>query len=905
LRDLWKHAGIAVLVLVAATAVRWALDPVLGFHLPYVTYFVGIVFIAWQTSTPVATVSTAASWLAAAFFFIQPRFSVLIPTEAVGDLVGSVTYFIVCGSIVYIAHAMRRALERSARTEQQLALIGNRLPALVSYISPERRYVWCNDEYTRWFGLARDQVIGRTMEEVLGANAWRAISPRIEAALAGGLVEYESEVPYARGGTRWIHVTYTPDRGVDGAVRGVVAMVTDVSDRKRAEMNAGLLSALSGAFTLSGNVEATARGACESLVLRLGLSRCLLAEVDDESDSIRVFQQYSRDREPGQEGAYRVSEFLTEEEREQLADGRPLVINDVREGRSPEAVARFRELGVGAVVSAPYVFEGRRRFALAAEKHEAYAWKYDEVELLREVASRIYVQLDRARAEQTLRTSELRYRSLASVLTDVPCTVDPEGRFVSPQPAWQRYTGQDYERSRDFGWFDAVHPEDREPARQAWTGALRERRPFEVRVRLWHAGTRRHRHVIARAMPLLGEDGLVREWVGACTDINDETEQAHALIEADRRKDEFLATLAHELRNPLAPIRNGLHILKLAGRPEGAVANVYQMLERQVNHVVRLVDDLMDISRITRGRVELRRERTDAQTVIRSAIETSRPLIDEAKHELETDMPADPIVLDVDPIRIAQAVTNLLNNAARYTDPGGRIAIRLRRDGECAVISVRDNGRGIAPGLLPRVFDLFAQAAPGHDYSRGGLGIGLTLVRTMVEMHGGTAEARSDGLLRGSEFILRLPLAASRQPEVEAPFTEPGFGSSRRVLVVDDNRDAADTLGVLLTLLGYETHTAHDGSSALEALDAFTPSLVLLDLGMPHMDGFELARRMRQHPHGRRATLVAITGWGQDRDRERSMQAGIDHHLLKPIGVDVLRQLLASLPAAADASRRA
>ena len=894
------HAVFAALTLGAATAARWVLDPLVGNAIPYALIVVAVVLVAWRTSTLFAIATGLAGWAVATYLFVAPRY-----TFYAADPYSAIAYFTVIGSIILTADRMRRARVSAERSERQLEAISDRLPALVALVTPERRYAWCNDEYTRWFGLAREEIVGRPVAEVVGAEAWRAIEPRLDEALAGNFVEYEAESKYALGDPRWVHVTYSPHRDEVGKVLGVVSMVTDIGERKRAELNASLLADLSQSFASLPTAEDAARQVSERLVFRLGLSRCLLAEIDEDADTARIFHQFSREPEPSQEGDYAVSDFLTDAEQATLAAGQPLVINDVREGRSPEAAERFRRLGVGAVVSAPYVSEGRRRFALAAEKGEPYEWKPDEIELLREVSTRIYVQLDRARAEQTLRRNELRYRSLAAVLSNVPCTVDPIGRFVAPQLAWSRYTGQSYEQTRDFGWFDAVHPEDREPARQAWIEALHARKPYEVRVRLWQSASRTYRHIIARAIPLLDETGMIREWVGACTDIHDETEQARALIEADRRKDEFLATLAHELRNPLAPIRNGLHILRLTGKAEGAVGSVYQILDRQVNHLVRLVDDLMEVSRITRGRVELRKEHTDVQAVIHTAIETSRPFIDEAGHRLELSLPAEPLYIEGDTMRLAQVITNLLNNAAKYTDRGGRILLTARREGAAAVISVRDNGRGISAEMLPRVFDLFAQAAPGHDYSRGGLGIGLTLVRNLVELHEGSVEAKSDGPGRGSEFIVRLPLKSAAGAATEAVPAGDGPYSSRRVLVVDDNRDAADSLGVLLTLLGVETRTAHDGTAALEALDEFEPSVVLLDLAMPVMDGYEVAQRMRQHPHGRHVTLVAVTGWSLDRDRLRSAAYGFNGHLVKPVDLDVLRQLLAELPPAAELARRA
>jgi signal transduction histidine kinase/ActR/RegA family two-component response regulator len=427
---------------------------------------------------------------------------------------------------------------------------------------------------------------------------------------------------------------------------------------------------------------------------------------------------------------------------------------------------------------------------------------------------------------------------------------------------------------------------------------------YEVRARLWHEASRQFRHVVARATPLCDESGAIYEWVGACTDVHEETEQARALVEADRRKDEFLATLAHELRNPLAPIRNGLYILKLTGKAEGTVAGVYQMLERQVNHLVRLVDDLMEVSRITRGRVELCKELTDVRSIVENAIETSRPLIDAAGHRLEIALPADPLSLDADPVRLAQAITNLLNNAAKFTDAEGHIRIAARREDGNVVISVRDNGGGISRELLPRVFDLFAQA-PGHRHGKGGLGIGLTLVRSMVELHGGTVEARSEGPRHGSEFILRLPLEGVGPVPSREPVAAAAEVPSRRVLVVDDNRDGADSLGVLLALLGVEARTAHDGTAALVALDEFRPSAILLDIGMPGMDGYEVAQRVRQHPYGRDVILVALTGFGQERDRQLAVEAGFDHHLVKPLDFQALRELLTRLPTRGGQARRA
>jgi PAS domain S-box-containing protein len=380
-------------------------------------------------------------------------------------------------------------------------------------------------------------------------------------------------------------------------------------------------------------------------------------------------------------------------------------------------------------------------------------------------------------------------------------------------------------------------------------------------------------------------------------DITQRKQTEAALREADRRKDEFLAILAHELRNPLAPIRNSLHVLRLMGQPDPNAMQVTELMERQVNHMVRLVDDLLEISRITRGKIELRRELVEIAAVVRGAVETSRPLIEAAGHQLVLSLPAEPLTLNGDPVRLAQVFANLLNNAAKYTDPGGQISFTIRADGESIEASVRDTGMGIPPEMLSEVFKLFRQVDRHVEHAQGGLGIGLTLVKSLVEMHGGTVEARSGGPGQGAEFVVRLPIAPAEW-SVDAPREARGPPASlvpKRVLVVDDNRDAAESMGMLLRTLGATVHIVYSGVEALESLEAHQPNVVVLDIGMPGMDGYELARRIRQHAGFKDVTLIALTGWGQDKDRHRSRTAGIDYHLTKPANVSVLETLLMSL----------
>jgi signal transduction histidine kinase len=369
-----------------------------------------------------------------------------------------------------------------------------------------------------------------------------------------------------------------------------------------------------------------------------------------------------------------------------------------------------------------------------------------------------------------------------------------------------------------------------------------------------------------------------------------------ALQEADRRKDEFLAILAHELRNPLAPIRTAVQLLRLKELPEAQNARAREVIERQVQHLVCLIDDLLDVSRITRGMITLQREPVLVGAIVARGVETARPLIDARRHELKLELPDELLSVDGDKTRLVQILGNILHNAAKFMEPGGRISLKVTREGQSAVIRVKDTGIGIPADLVPKMFDLFAQVHSKAESSQGGLGIGLALVRRLVEMHGGAVAAFSDGPGRGTELVVRLPLLAAEPTTAAIPSSEsPAIPrlSGRRILVADDNADAVDALALLLQLAGHEVRTAHDGVEALEVAETFDPEVVLLDLGMPRMDGYEAARRLRQRFPGNRVTLVAVTGWGQQQDRQRTAEAGFDVHLVKPVSDTDLFQAIA------------
>jgi PAS domain S-box-containing protein len=378
---------------------------------------------------------------------------------------------------------------------------------------------------------------------------------------------------------------------------------------------------------------------------------------------------------------------------------------------------------------------------------------------------------------------------------------------------------------------------------------------------------------------------LLRSNARLQSEIEERRKLVQELAVADRQKNEFLATLAHELRNPLAPIRNALHLLHLATDP-GVQQRAVGMIERQLGQMVRLVDDLLDVSRITSGKLKLHKERIELAAAVQSALETTRPLLDEAEHELSVVLPPDPVYVEADLTRLAQVFTNLLNNSIKYTEKGGRIWLTARRqDGE-VLVSVRDTGIGITAEHLPHLFEMFSQAIPALERSGGGLGVGLALARRIVELHGGSIEVRSEGPGQGSEFLVRLPAAAALDDAQPSP-------ARARILIADDNKDSAESLSLLLEVTGYETRTAHDGLEALQAAETYRPGVMLLDIGMPKINGYEVARRIREQPWGKDMLLVAITGWGQEEDKRRAREAGFDHHLTKPVSLADLEDLLA------------
>lgn len=506
---------------------------------------------------------------------------------------------------------------------------------------------------------------------------------------------------------------------------------------------------------------------------------------------------------------------------------------------------------------------------------------------------------ERHRVEAALRESERRYRAIGEAIDFGIWVCDVEGRNTYASNSFLRMVGLTLEQCSGYNWANLLHPDDSEKTVAAWKECVKNGGVWDREHRFKGVDGQWH-YVLARGVPVRDDAGTIKGWAGINLDISRLKQAEQQLQDTDRRKDEFLAILAHELRNPLAPVRNALLILRSKNANDSELEWARNVIDRQIQQMTRLIDDLMDVSRISRDKLELRRERIELSKAVRDAVEISRPLIDQQQHQLIVNLPSEPVMLDADPTRLGQVLWNLLNNAAKYTEKGGRIELSAARRGSDVVLILKDSGIGIPASHLPTLFTMFSQVEGALSRSQGGLGIGLCLVRRLVEMHGGTIEARSDGLGQGSEFIVRLPAIMDSESASSKPASSgevPIASSKHKVLVVDDNRDSASSMAMLLGMMGNNVRSSYDGEEAVQAAREFLPHIVLLDIGLPKLNGYEVAQRIRQEPWGQKMFLVAVTGWGQDDDKRKAKDAGFDQHLVKPVDPTLLMNLLAELPA--------
>jgi PAS domain S-box-containing protein len=766
-----------------------------------------------------------------------------------------------------VEHDNAEAILRTQKIERELAAERERLRITLASIGDAvistdagGRVTYLNGMAETLTGWTQAEALGRPLPDVFHifdeSSRRPAENPALRALREGRIVELANHtVLLARDGTeRPIDDSAAPMLDESGAAVGVVLVFRDVTQRQRDE-------------------EARAR----------------LAAIVESSDDAIIGKTLDGTIRTWNSGAERIFGFRSEE-----AVGQPitLIIPTDRLSEEREILARLargeriehyetvrkakdgREIDISLTVSPIRDSEGR---VVGASK------------VARDVT-------ERRRAEEALKASELRFRTLTAHAPVGIFLADREGDCLLVNERWSEMAGLSQTEAQGRSWARALHPDDKERVFEEWYAAAREGRPFAAEYR-FRTPAGKVTWLQGNAVGLYDQTGKVSEYIGTLTDITQRREAVEALKEADRRKDEFLALLAHELRNPLAPLRNGLQVMRLASDDPQAVAKSRDMMERQLFHMVRLVDDLLDVSRISRNKMELRRSRVLLSEVVNSALETARPVLEAAGHELTVSLPPEPIPLDADLTRLAQVLGNLLHNSAKYTETGGHVWLTATREGDHRIsVAVRDDGIGIPAAALPNIFDIFSQVDRSIERSTGGLGIGLALVKGLVEMHGGTVEAASPGQGKGSTFTIKLPVLNDRAealPENPAEEGQDSSGSKRRILVVDDNLDSAVSMAMMLELLENEVRTAHDGGEAIELAEQFRPQVILMDIGMPKINGYEATRRIREQPWGRGMAIIALTGWGQDTDRAKSKEAGCDAHLVKPVNLPDLEQLLA------------
>ncbi|HTM00190.1 MAG TPA: ATP-binding protein [Candidatus Omnitrophota bacterium] len=880
---------IAIASIAAAILLRSLLDPILDGQLALITTYGAVAITVWFAGLRYAVFTTLVGYALVNYLFMEPRGTFHFGDPA--SVVGFALYLVSCSLIIFFGERANRAERRRHEADEQLQLalgagqIGTwdwDLRTGKIHASPEARRMLG----TSHFG---------SLEEGL-ASVHPEDRPAIEAALERAIVDGKPFAAEAR---------YTRPDGVVLRLSGHGVVRVDRHGRP--------------VRIVAATIDQTeAWRAAESLRHERELLRRIIDTIpvmitvfDPEATMLRLNPEFTR-----------VVGWSTEE-----AKGASLMEEIYPDPAYRRQVLEFMES----------CREGWMDVRMRTRDGRTIETSWASIRLSDDTRVGIGIDItERKRAERALRTRNRRLRLLFEAAAVTLTSDDPDAMLhalfakIRPELALDGYWNYVLDESGTtllLASYEGAPPDvmreaDRLPLGQGVNGKVAVTRHPIVRTRVQESSDGEDgvaRRLGLRAFichPLAAGDRLIGTLTLASRSRDtfepDELEFAETICqhvtlayerirhvrelkESGRMKDEFLATRAHELRNPLAPIRTAAPILKQHGPREPELVWARQVIERQAEHLSRLVDDLLDVSRITRGKIELRRERIPATVIVSSAVETARPLIEGNQHALTVSLPGEPLFVNGDLTRMAQVVSNLLTNAAKYTPPGGRIEVGAERDGDQAVLRVKDNGVGIPREMLGRIFEMFAQVDSSLERTAGGLGIGLTLARTLVELHGGSIEAQSDGAGRGSEFLVRLPLATADPPPLPPPASAEGPGGREaraRIMVVDDNADAADSLGRLLALDGYDVRVANGGMEALHDAEAFRPEVILLDIGLPMMNGYDVARRLRKEPWGAEIRLVALTGWGQDEDRRRSKEAGFDEHVVKPIDPASLRVLL-------------
>lgn len=910
-----RRVLLASIAIVAATTARWLMDPVVGDRVAFITLYGALAFCVWIGGWQVATALGIVGYLITDWLFLSPRGSLdFLGTP--GAAIVATGYVVSAGLIIFLGERMRRAERRSGVAEARLREVGQlRDQALAAAHAGTWRLDLTSGVQTRDGGL----------NDILGLSAHESTQPiddfylclhvedreAARRAHADGLatgVDFQSEcrIVQPQGEVRWISNSGRVVRNPAGEPRHAAGIVVDITERKRAE---GLLLEARRLYqTVTDN-------ATQALFIMNDAQECVFMNPAAEQltgftlDEVRgralhdVIHHLHPDGSP-----YPLPECPID---------RALPENDHEQGEEV-FVHKDGHFYPVAFTASPVRDEGGRPTGTVIEVRD--------------------ISVDK-RVRDELEAREKRYRSLVAVISDVTWVADPSGAFVEPQPAWQRYTGQHWEQHRDFGWTDALHPDDREDIVRDWMRSRAREAEFSTRGRLWHEASRAYRHFLVKATPVRDADDRLREWVGACMDVHEHfvaEEQRRLIQEAERRallesqrvgrmKDEFLATLSHELRTPMSAILGWAQMLNQAAAEPARVAKGLEVIERNARLQSRLISDLLDMNRILSGKLRLDVESVNIGEIVSAAVDAIRPAA-EAK-EIRLTSLCDPTAMTMrgDATRLHQVVFNLLSNAVKFTPRGGRIDVTCRRVNSHIEVSISDTGIGISAEFMPQLFSRFNQQDASTSRRFGGLGLGLSIVKQLVELHGGTVQGQSAGTDCGATFTVHLPVAvavAPHLPEQALVGAHPELGGDVapmpgltfdlvgvRILVIDDEPDARELLRHVLSAAGAQVRVAGGGAEALgvlqEGLETF--DLLICDIGMPDIDGYELIRRVRSLPAalGGATPALALTAFARSQDRTRSLLAGFVAHLSKPVELpELLATVHSAIGATRDAGRR-
>ena len=872
----WAVAAVA-----AAVLLRWVLDPLMGETLPLVTLFGAVAAAVWVGGHRPAIVAAALGYLACDYLFIPPRGQ--LGLDDVGKVVGAVAYFLTRALIIGFGQAMRAAQRRAAARGELMrvtlgsigdAVIATDVQARVTYLNAvaEALTGWTSAQAAGQPLDAVFRIVNEQTREPVANPATRALREGVVVGLANHTLLLQKD-----GGECPIDDSAAPISDEEGHISGCVLIFRDVTAQRRLDHErAGQLLT---ARRLASIVETS-----DDAIIAKSL------------DGVIQSWNAAAERLFGHTAAQAVGRHISLViPPERIAEEDHIVAN-LKAGRRIDHFETERLRSDGTLI--------RVSLTISPIK-DAAGTVVGASKIVRDVTRQREAEERALRLAAEAAAADAKFRAFFDQGALFAGIMDVDGTLLEANRL--SLEGCGYTREQAVGksfwegpWWTpspALVEQIKAGSAQAAAGeAFHAEMPYYVAD-----GSERSADVTI--LPIHDESGRVLFLAPTGDDITERKRLednlrrlAADLSEASRRKDEFLAMLAHELRNPLAPLSNAVQVLRRAGSDGQPAQAASEMLERQVRQMTRLVDDLLDLSRVTQGKIDLRRERVELGPILEQSVQAARPLYQSRGHELTVAAPARPIHLDADPARLAQVVGNLLNNAAKFTDRGGHVWLTVERDGDRAAIRVKDTGIGITAEQRPRILEMFMQADTSLERSHDGLGIGLTLVKKLVEMHGGTVDVSSDGPGRGSEFVVHLPAVeeTSEAPPPARPAPPPP-GPGRRILIVDDNRDGAESLALLLQLGGHETHTAHDGPEAVAAAERLRPDAVLLDIGLPGLNGYEVCRRIRGTPWGRDLMVVAVTGWGQEVDRQRSREAGFDTHIVKPVDADALMRLLTSL----------